>query len=165
MKITRGIVGIVLVCLAAALAPGTVAAQPTKEEKIRELLAITQAESLAQQVLPVALQQARGMVSRLRPDIPEAVWKETLAEMEVVFRESIGAFIENTIPIYERNLTEEEIDGMLAFYRTTVGQSVVKKLPRLTQESMLAGQQWGVSVHKEMQKRMVEKLAEEGYKI
>jgi hypothetical protein len=157
-------VAVLAICLGGASLAAPAATQ-SKVEKIRELLAITQTESLVQQVLPVVLKQMRGMVSRLRPDIPEAVWEETMAEAEVVFRESIDAFIETTIPIYERNLTEEEIDGMLAFYRTAVGQSVVKKLPRLTQESMLAGQQWGVAVNEEMRKRMVEKLAEEGYRI
>ena len=164
MTCLRRWIAVLAICLAGVFLAAPAAAQ-SKVEKIRELLTLTQSESLAQQVLPVALQQARDMVSRLRPDIPEAVWKEAMADMEVVFRESIGAFIESTIPIYERNLTDDEIDGMLAFYRTPVGQSVVKKLPQLTQESMLAGQQWGISVHKEMQERMVERLAEEGYKI
>ena len=156
-----------LAVLAIYLAAATVtpAAAQSKTEKIRELLAITQTESLVQQILPATVQQIRDLVRRLRPDIPEAVWAKTSAEMEVVFRESIGAFIESCVPIYERNLTDEEVNGMLTFYRTPVGQSVVKKLPRLTLESMLAGQQWGAAVAQEMQKRMIEKLAEEGYEL
>lgn len=164
MSLMKQWCGVLAICLVAAVLAQPAAAQ-SKTEKVRELLALTQTESMIQQLLPVAVQQARSMVSRLRPDIPKAVWDRTMAEMEVAFRESIWEFIEEVIPIYEQNLTEEEVDGMLAFYRTPVGQSVVKKLPKLTQESMLAGQQWGIAVHERMHKRMVEKLADEGYKI
>ncbi|AZQ13147.1 DUF2059 domain-containing protein [Shewanella khirikhana] len=40
------------------------------------------------------------------------------------------------IDIYVKNLTEKEISDMLAFYQSETGQSMVKKMPAMTQESM-----------------------------
>lgn len=165
MTITRGIVGIAMVCLAAAFAPSTVAAQPTKEEKIRELLEISQTETLLQQVLPILLKHSRDLVSKGHPDIPEEVWELTFGEAEAAFMESIEGFIEQAIPIYDRNLSEEEVDGLLGFYRTPVGRSVVSKLPQVMQESMIAGQSWGRAVGAQIHRRVIETLKDEGYEI
>ncbi|GAB4394828.1 MAG: hypothetical protein Tsb0032_23580 [Kiloniellaceae bacterium] len=154
-----------LIWLAALAVAGPAGAQTSKQEKIRELLEISQTETLLNEVLPVLLHQQKAAISGLRPDIPEEAWDLALEEAEAAFRESIAAFLEKTIPIYDRHLTEEEVDGLLAFYRTPVGRSVIRKLPQVTQESMIAGQQWGLAVGEEVQRRIHERLKLEGYKI
>jgi len=133
--------------------------------KVRELLAISQTEALIHSVLPTLLKQQKASVARLRPDIPEEVWAKTFAVAEEAFRESARDFVELCVPIYERNFSEEEIDGMLTFYRSPVGRSVVVKLPQVTQESLAAGQSWGLAVGALIARRVAESLAEEGYKI
>jgi hypothetical protein len=40
------------------------------------------------------------------------------------------------VKIYSETLTEEELDGSIAFYRTPVGQSLLKKMPLIMQKSM-----------------------------
>ena len=40
------------------------------------------------------------------------------------------------IRIYRNSLSQEEIDGMIAFYKTPAGQAVVKKMPTLIQQIM-----------------------------
>ncbi len=148
------------------LAAGAQTAQAQdKTDKIRDLLEISQMESLLQEVLPLAIKQSTGTLKRLRPDVPEEVWALVIKEGEAAFMESLDAFIEQTVPVYDRIFTEEEIDGMLAFYRTPVGRSVVKKLPQVTTESMMIGQRWGMAVGQEINRRMVSKLQDEGYKI
>ena len=47
------------------------------------------------------------------------------------------------IQIYSESFSQEEIDGMLAFYETPAGQALIKKMPVVMQKSMV-----------EMQKRM-----------
>lgn len=44
------------------------------------------------------------------------------------------------VDVYSRNFSEQEIDDMLAFYKTETGQSMLKKMPIVMQESMLASQ-------------------------
>ncbi|HEY4072044.1 MAG TPA: DUF2059 domain-containing protein [Herbaspirillum sp.] len=38
--------------------------------------------------------------------------------------------------IYKKTFTQEEIDGMLAFYKTPAGKAVITKMPAVTQYSM-----------------------------
>ena len=47
------------------------------------------------------------------------------------------------IRVYQQSFTQEEVDGIVAFYKTPAGQAMVKKLPLVVQNSM-----------KEMQGRM-----------
>ena len=157
----------VLACLVAivCLSFGPPALAQDKTAKIRTLLELSQTENLFQQLLPTILNQTQAAVREMRPDIPDEVWAIVMEEGEAAFRESLGAFIEKSVPIYERNFTEAEIDGMLAFYGSEVGRSVVKKLPKITAESMAIGQQWGMAVGQEIQRRMLSKLSDEGYQI
>jgi hypothetical protein len=63
------------------------------------------------------------------------------------------------IPIYDRHLTMEELQALIDFYATPVGQRVVKKLPLVAQESNAIGQQWGETKALEIMQR----LTEQGY--
>lgn len=38
--------------------------------------------------------------------------------------------------IYEKSLTQEEVNGMIAFYKTPAGQAVITKMPLIMQNSM-----------------------------
>lgn len=63
------------------------------------------------------------------------------------------------VPVYDRNFTAEEIEGMIAFYSSPVGQKVIAKLPVVMQESMQLGQTWG----QELGKKVILKLQQKGY--
>jgi len=43
--------------------------------------------------------------------------------------------------IYQRSFTQEEVDGMLAFYKTPAGAALIKKMPTVMQETMVEMQQ------------------------
>jgi hypothetical protein len=40
------------------------------------------------------------------------------------------------IRIYKKSLSQQEVDGMIAFYRTPTGQAVLNKMPAITENSM-----------------------------
>ena len=40
------------------------------------------------------------------------------------------------VRIYRESLTQDEVDGIIAFYKTPAGQAMVKKLPALMQKVM-----------------------------
>src|SRR5262249_25615685 len=43
--------------------------------------------------------------------------------------------------IYSESFTQEEVDGMLAFYESPAGKAVIKKMPVVMQKSMTQVQQ------------------------
>jgi hypothetical protein len=65
------------------------------------------------------------------------------------------------LDIYARSLTQEEVDGMLAFYATLAGKAVIAKMPTIMQLTMEAVQQrmllWMPKVA-QMQQEAVDRL-------
>ncbi len=159
------IIAVCVLLLAGLAAGGPAEAQTRKLDMIRELLETSQTESLLHEVLPDVLQQQRAVLSEVLPDVPDEVWDLALKEAEAAFRESIDAFLEQTIPIYDDYLTEAEVEALLEFYSTPEGRSVVQKLPLLTQEAMGASHQWGLAVGEEVRRRIVGRLKAAGYRI
>lgn len=51
--------------------------------------------------------------------------------------------LEKVIPIYQKHLTNQEVDAMINFYSSKEGNSIIQKMPSILNESMLAGRQWG----------------------
>lgn len=142
-------------------APATVVAQtdnatPTAEElveaiaadevsaetraKIEELLAITSSNELNAQVIEGIITQFR----QVSPDVPDEWWDRFSDKIDY------AELNELVIPIYAQNFTNEELDGIIAFYRTPIGQSVIEKMPAVIQESLSAGQIWGISIAQEI---------------
>ncbi|WP_341675556.1 DUF2059 domain-containing protein [Niveibacterium sp. SC-1] len=69
------------------------------------------------------------------------------------------AFEPQLIDIYRRSFTQEEMDGMLDFYRSPAGRAVVAKLPLVMQNSMQAVQQVLQRLAPELQKLQQETVA------
>ena len=51
--------------------------------------------------------------------------------------------LNDMIPIYQKHLTKEDLDGILAFYASPIGQKLQREQPAMTQESMQVGGEIG----------------------
>jgi len=121
----------------------------SSEKAVRELLNLTGAGKLGVQIA----QQLLGSFKKTMPNVPPAFWDEFMKEVDT------EAMIRLIVPIYAKHFTVDEINGMIAFYRTPLGQKLTRELPSITQESMAAGQQWGA----ELGRRVAERLKAKGY--
>ena len=113
---------------------------PETRAKIEELLAITNSNDLNTQLIEGIIAQFR----EISPEVPEEWWSRFVEKIDY------DELNEIVIPIYAQNFTNEELDGIIDFYRTPVGQSVVNKMPAVIQESLVAGQSWGLSIAQEI---------------
>ena len=120
-----------------------------KEQAIRKLMEMIGAADLGVQVHQQLLSQIRPAF----PQVPESLWAEFAESLDPA--ELTGL----TIPIYDRHFTMDELQALIDFYTTPVGQQVVKKLPLVAHESNAIGQQWGETKALEIAQR----LAEQGY--
>lgn len=50
------------------------------------------------------------------------------------------------IKVTSENYTVEELDALMAFYRTSVGASAMKKGPAIAYQSNQLGSQWGLAL-------------------
>ena len=160
---------LVVICLSAASFLCH-AAEPS-QESIEKLLTVTQAQKLVEQMIP----QMEGYISSsvdksvdaldMSPEQKAKTKAESasmIKKMMPVLREQLRW--ENIkkiyVPIYRESFTQEEIDGLIAFYSSPAGNALIAKMPVVMQKSMAAMQQLIVPMVQEMQKATA-KAAEE----
>src|SRR6266404_1182651 len=69
--------------------------------------------------------------------------ESTRTKMVTIMREELNweSLEPMYVDIYHETLTQDEVNGMIAFYKTPAGRAVIKKLPAVMQRSMAAVQQ------------------------
>lgn len=112
---------------------------PQKEARIRELMELTGAKNLGQQLIEAGMEQFRSSVLDSQPDNPRA--KQFVDAFVVRFQKHFDPTLlnERLIPIYDQYLTAEDLQGLLTYYRSPLGQRMLKVLPNVAQESQAAG--------------------------
>jgi hypothetical protein len=116
--------------------------ESSKAPKIEQLLQLTHTESMVTQMTG----QIRGMMVMQVESVkgtPES--KATALEWMNKLADQIGQRMDwrklkpEYIKIYAGVFTEEEIEGMVAFYKTPAGHAMVEKMPTLLSKSMEIG--------------------------
>jgi hypothetical protein len=149
--------------IAAALfwnAAPALADQASKTAKIEEMLALTHADRIMGQMLDQMKGSITEQMSRI--DVPESA-RAAATEIQqkilnlVADRMNWDKAKPKFVQIYDETFSESDIDGILAFYKSPAGQSMLEKMPQLMQKSMAVGQQLVGDIGPEV-KRMMEEM-------
>jgi uncharacterized protein len=113
---------------------------PAKEAKIRQLMEVTQSVKLGDNISAYINNQVRTVMSH-------SLAPEKVQPFMDAFAQKFNPSAQSTavtaavIPIYARLLSTEDLDGLLQFYQSPLGQRTLKALPEITQQSENAGVQ------------------------
>jgi len=152
--------------LAATLALGPSAAQTPAPDSLaaaRELVTTMRMTDQLKAVLPVVMQGMRPAIVQNRPDV-EREYDAMLPTMLEIANQRMAGYVDDMAAIYARNFTADELGQLTAFYKTPTGQKLLAKMPDLTRQSMVAGQQFGQALAADLQTRMREELQKKGLK-
>jgi hypothetical protein len=124
--------------------PGPSAAGPQPSEaSIKQLLEVAQARRLIDSVMAQmeSLMQQTIAQATKGQDVPPKVQKEIdkqQAEVTGVMKELLdwNKLEPMYVRIYQKTFSQEEVDGMIAFYKTPAGQAVIGKMPAVMQNTM-----------------------------
>jgi len=136
-----------------------------KQAIVQQLIAITGLSKLGDQIVTMVLPQSLNAVKRANPRITD----EDLAELRRVgleeFRAAMPQFMEGVGKIYEGAFSQQELEALLAFYKSPLGQKVIETMPTLLQQSHALGIAWGMQVGKRMKERIDEEARRRGYAL
>ncbi len=135
---------------------------PEKKADIVNLLEITGALDIAEQMSVAVNSQMTANLKQSHPDIPPEMFDVMESEINSVINERIPDFIDLIIPIYDQNFEHADITALIEFYRSDIGKKTIQLLPTLMQEGMRIGQEWGMSIAPEIQRRLFERFKENG---
>ena len=157
-----------LLLVLALLPLSALAAKPLSPEKqaaIAQLMEVTGATAMQTRFADGFVQQAQAMFAATNPNQPPRALAIVAQEARAVLDARLGGergLLAAVYPVYDRHFTLEELNAMVAFYRTPTGQKALEVMPLLTTESMQAGQRWMQSVLHALQIRVDQRLAKEG---
>jgi uncharacterized protein len=112
---------------------------PQKEARIRELMEVTGAKNLGQQLIEAGMEQFRSSVQDSQPNNPRAKQFADAFVARLPKHFDPDSLTERVIPIYDKYLTTNDLKGLLDYYRSPLGQRMLKALPEVTRESQAAG--------------------------
>jgi len=140
----RQAIAVLLLLLSSVLT--CVAAQPTSES-IETLLTLTKTEALVESVygnVEQAMRQgmAQAVAEKKLSAEQQRYLEATPKRFVTIMREELSweSLKPMYIEIYRDSFTQEEIDGLIAFYQSPVGMAFVNKMPIVMQKSMTSMQ-------------------------
>lgn len=153
----RKLIALCVLTSTLAWTTATRAAPPTRES-IDTLLAITGVEKTFDGMLAnidALMKRNMAIAFSGQPASPDRQRRIDImsAKMRDIFREEMSW--PKMQPIYEQihaeTFTQEEVDGLIAFYRTPTGVAYVDKLPLILQKSIAATQPLMASMMQKIQ--------------
>ncbi len=120
--------------------------------RVKEMLELTKYK----ENFKVGVENMMENIIKLRPDVPEELWIKLKDEF-------LGASMEELIDIvsgvYFKHLSKEDLDNVIAFYKSPSGSKLAEKSPLINQEVMDAARSWGEKIGQDF----IKKLEKEGY--
>ena len=112
---------------------------PAKEAAIRHLMDLTQTSKLGDNISNAINAQVRNVMSQ-KIQQPDQLQKfmDTFAQRFTVAAPT-SAVVDAEVPVYSHYFTIEDIQGLIKFYESPLGQRVVKSLPDVVQKTQQAG--------------------------
>lgn len=134
----------ILLCAILLSSFNVAASEDTKREQVVELMNLMNMSSMMDAMysqMNVMMQNASKELG-VKPS-EQPIFDKYYGKMTTVMKEEMNwkKMEPQIMDLYVRHFDEKEISDMLAFYKTETGQSVIKKMPLLMQESILIGQQ------------------------
>ena len=169
----KRIAPILLLCGSIAVAaenaspPPSGTASPPSEASIKQLLEVAQARKLIDSVMTQMenlMQQTIAQATQGQK-IPPKVQKEIdqqHTEMMTMMKDLLDwkKLEPMYVRVYQKSFNQQEVDGMIAFYKTPAGQAVISKMPNVMQNTIEEVQQMMGPVMQKMQKMQQDVVAE-----
>lgn len=113
-------------------------------EQVRKLIRLLNLHrAMEQYFVGMKAQMQSGAEQGFRSQVPDATPKQLAAVRSMfddVFSEfSVDDMVEAIVPIYQRHLTNADVEGIIAFYTSAVGQKLLREQPAMMQEGIQAG--------------------------
>jgi hypothetical protein len=129
-----------------------------KRAKVQEFLGLLHMDRTMKQMMNGMRQQVSTMTSQMIGDHATAQQKAQLAR----FQNQVFDFVNTRmgwksmepeyVELYAETFSDEELDGIIAFYKTPAGVSMIAKTPELTQKSLAISQKKMAEVMPDLQK-------------
>ncbi|WP_232821047.1 DUF2059 domain-containing protein [Dyella sp. C11] len=108
------------------------ASGPATEDQVRQLMEVVGVGKMLLQMNTQAVTTLQQSMPCVKPEF----WQNYMDDNQTQL------FIGRLVPVWQHHFTSDEMDGLLKFYRSPLGQKVINEMPTTMAEANQAGQQW-----------------------
>ena len=136
----------------------------SKRVKVQQMLDLMHVDRTSEQMMQMVKQQTTSMTSQMMGANLSAEQKASVSE----FQQKVFDFVESQVgwkamqkeyvELYASTFSEDELDAMIAFYKSPAGQAMIAKMPDLLQKSITMVQQKMATLQPQIQ-QMVQDYA------
>ena len=98
-----------------------------------------------------AIKQMFSMSKQQYSNVEVEIWTDLEKEFS---KTSLNELTKMLVPVYSKYMTLEDLNELIKFYNTPTGKKYAKSTPLIMQESMQIGQQWGMKIGQDFEKKM-----------
>jgi len=141
-------------------------APATKHEAAMALLEASQAVKTVQSfcgeraLLAAPMEPLRKMIPAEKQAEFDELFNQFVNNFAATCAKESPALTERLIPVYEKYYTVEDMQALIAFFRSPVGKKLLSTQPELSRESMKIGQEWGQEIGKKVGETFGKQLEE-----
>ncbi len=145
MKLARFLL-ILCLCLPAVAQTAATAGAPATKEQIRKLFDVMDISKQTRLTMASMQKQTQAATTEaLKTRYPQ-ITPEQLARVRRISEESMKNFpvdgmLDDMIPVYQKYLTQTDVDAMISFYSSPTGKKLMQDMPQMMQEAMQASNQ------------------------
>src|SRR5215510_7674566 len=139
---------------------------PSREE-VLQLFDLLQIKKLTETTMQMAQEQAKNVAEQMlreaMPDPTPDQLKSSQQLMDTITQDVMKAFpldemLNVMVPVYQRHLTRSDLQAIMAFYSSAVGQKLLREQPAMVQESMQAMAPLQQRMMEDLMRRMREQV-------
>ena len=153
---------------AASFAAGAAASVPEPlRADILRLIKTTQASNMAELVGNAVAQQLANNLRAADPSISPKAFRIIEEETSKIFTNpaTVNGLMERLMPVFAKYYTDQDVRGMIAFYKTPLGQKMIRTTPKVAQASLQIGEAWGRELAPKLVKNIQARFKQEGIKV
>ena len=141
-----------VVALVAMLAASFASAQqaspndvPATKEEIEKLMVAMHLRERMEDLVKNSRKQTKGLLTDLVNKQADALTPEEVSQLQSMMDDMIEdiykdypieAIMQDMVPVYQKHLTESDVNDLIAFYSSPVGQKVLREMPTIISEAM-----------------------------
>lgn len=130
----------------------TSAIDPEKEADIRKLLELANTKAMFNQTIGTMMSLIQKSLLQANPDDPKAQMFSNLIAQQLRgdMASQYNELVNQLVPVYDKYYTKDDIEQIIQFYQSPIGQKLLKVTPDLSRETQTIGYQWGSKIGRDV---------------
>jgi hypothetical protein len=146
--------------------PGLAQKIPTPQQiaTARELLTLKKGDVVFNPIIDGVVETVKNVFLPTNPQLSKEL-NEVALQLRKEYASKRPELLNEVARVYAERFTEAELKGLVVFYKSSLGQKMVKEEPGIIDESLRRAQTWGDALSGTVMTRFREEMKKKGHPI